>query len=93
MLAQALKDGAEKVKGYSSIFSTDDFFMVDGEYQFDPTRLGEYHGNNLDEATSFMERCSPVPVARCIIDNTNCPISICSIASYLNLSTSKRYRK
>tara|TARA_B100000482_G_C12493437_1_gene253624 strand:- start:127 stop:564 length:438 start_codon:yes stop_codon:yes gene_type:complete len=71
MLAQALKDGAEKVKGYSSIFSTDDFFMVDGEYQFDPTRLGEYHGNNLDEATSFMERCSPVPVARCIIDNTN----------------------
>ena len=71
MLAQALKDGAEKLKGYSAIFSTDDFFMVDGEYQFDPTRLGEYHGNNLDEATFFMERCSPVPVARCIIDNTN----------------------
>ena len=71
MLAHALKNGAEPLKGYASIFSTDDFFMVDGEYQFDPTRLGEYHGNNLDEATAFMERCSSSPVAHCIIDNTN----------------------
>ena len=42
-----------------SIFSTDDLFMVDGEYQFDPSKLGEYHAENLRLATEFMERFAP----------------------------------
>ena len=49
--------------------------MVDGEYQFDPTKLGEYHAQNLRQATYFMEGFA-VSVydysdALCIIDNTN----------------------
>lgn len=55
-----------------SIFSTDDLFMVDGEYQFDPSKLGEYHAENLRLATEFMERFAPhTTPAICVIDNTN----------------------
>ena len=55
-----------------SIFSTDSYFMVDGEYQFDPSKLGEYHKRNLDDATAFMERFGPYTNrASCVIDNTN----------------------
>ena len=65
MLAKAL--GNE-----GSIFSTDSYFMVDGEYQFDPSKLGEYHKRNLDDATAFMERFAPYTTpANCVIDNTN----------------------
>ena len=65
MLANAL--GNE-----GSIFSTDSYFMVDGEYQFDPSKLGEYHKRNLDDATAFMERFAPhTTPAICVIDNTN----------------------
>jgi NEDD4-binding protein 2 len=64
---------------HARVFSTDRFFMVDGEYQFDPTKLGEYHAQNLRQATYFMEGCSSVydySDALCIIDNTNTFISI-----------------
>ena len=65
MLANAL--GNE-----GSIFSTDDLFMVDGEYQFDPSKLGEYHAENLRLATAFMERFAPYTNnVNCVIDNTN----------------------
>jgi len=65
MLADAL--GSE-----GSIFSTDSYFMVDGEYQFDPSKLGEYHKRNLEDATAFMERFGPhTTPATCVIDNTN----------------------
>jgi len=48
--------------------------MVDGEYQFDPTKLGEYHAQNLRQATYFMEGFGKVydySDVLCIIDNTN----------------------
>jgi hypothetical protein len=46
--------------------------MVDGEYQFDPSKLGEYHKRNLDDATAFMERNGRQSIpAICVIDNTN----------------------
>ena len=65
MLAKAL--GNE-----GSIFSTDDLFMVDGEYQFDPSKLGEYHAENLRLATVLMERFAPhTNNVNCVIDNTN----------------------
>ena len=65
MLANAL--GNE-----GSIFSTDSYFMVDGEYQFDPSKLGDYHAENLRLATEFMERFGPyTSPANCVIDNTN----------------------
>jgi len=51
----------------SVIYSTDDFFMVDGEYRFDPKRLGEFHAANVKRAQESMaDKCACI-----IIDNTN----------------------
>lgn len=48
------------------ICSTDDYFYEDGEYKFDPAKLGEYHSRNLQHATDLMaEGCNVV------VDNTN----------------------
>ena len=59
----------------AQIFSTDDLFMVwtdEGqEYQFDPSKLGEYHAKNLENATQFMVEQKDSDISLCIIDNTN----------------------
>lgn len=49
------------------IFSTDDYFMQDGEYRFDAARLPENHRRNLDDSTMAMRRGTGTVV----IDNTN----------------------
>lgn len=49
------------------IFSTDDYFMDNGEYRFDAARLPEYHKRNLDAASIAMRRGTGTVV----IDNTN----------------------
>lgn len=72
MLAEILRDTLHPTwVRAGAIFSTDDFFMVDGEYQFDPTKLGEYHANNLENATQFMRGHQNAEKAICVIDNTN----------------------
>ncbi|XP_034713629.1 NEDD4-binding protein 2 isoform X2 [Etheostoma cragini] len=49
------------------ILSTDDYFTRNGEYQFDPTALGEAHEWNHKQAKEAFERgVNPI-----IIDNTN----------------------
>ena len=75
LLSQQLQMGWGNAKS----FSTDDYFMVRGEYQFDPSKLGEYHQKNLNAADDYMKRFkarSSVPSGSeispiCIIDNTN----------------------
>jgi NEDD4-binding protein 2 len=61
---------AEKIcaeQSFAVIVSTDDYFMVDGEYRFDPKRLGEFHAANVKRTEDAMvERCPCV-----IVDNTN----------------------
>jgi NEDD4-binding protein 2 len=61
---------AEKIcaeQSFAVIVSTDDYFMVDGEYRFDPRRLGEFHAANVKRTEDAMvERCPCV-----IVDNTN----------------------
>ena len=37
-----------------SCFSTDDMFMVDGEYKFDPSKLGEYHDATVQKVKDVM---------------------------------------
>ena len=49
------------------IHSTDSYFMVDGKYQFDPSKLGAHHTSNL---SSFAESCR-VGIEVVICDNTN----------------------
>ena len=71
MTAYALRTGAFP-SGYGAVFSTDNLFMVDGEYQFDPSKLGEYHAKNLEMAAEWMHIHREVTThAHCIIDNTN----------------------
>jgi len=43
--------------GSSSIasFSTDDLFMVDGEYKFDPSKLSEFHARNINNVEEHMK--------------------------------------
>lgn len=48
------------------VFSTDDLFMVDGEYRFDGSKLGAFHAANLRRASEAMEAGTP----HVIIDNT-----------------------
>ena len=57
---------AKQLVGNGVILSTDDYFMKDGMYYFDPTKLGVYHKNNQDRAEkSMIEGISPI-----IVDNT-----------------------
>ena len=38
------------------MFSTDDLFMVDGEYKFDASKLSEYHKANVNNVKEEMEK-------------------------------------
>jgi len=51
----------------SVIYSTDDFFMIEGKYVFDPKKIGENHKKNQDRTTQGMKDRIPL----IIIDNTN----------------------
>ena len=53
------------------IASTDDYFMVDGEYIFNPEKLGEYHQANYNRCVQFFENMETADDAVCILDNTN----------------------
>lgn len=57
--ARSIADGAP-------IFSTDDFFVVDGEYKFDPSKLGHHHAANLARSVKAMSDGKH----RVIVDNT-----------------------
>jgi len=35
-------------------FSTDDMFMVNGDYKFDPSKLGEYHAATVQKVRDVM---------------------------------------
>ncbi len=39
----------------TKMFSTDDFFMVNGEYKFDPSKLKEYHEANISRVEHEMK--------------------------------------
>ncbi len=68
MLARTMEMGW----GYAKSFSTDDYFMVSGKYQFDPSKLGEYHQKNLNAADDYMKSFKDSHnTIMCIIDNTN----------------------
>lgn len=49
------------------VFSTDDFFYKDGVYQFDPSKIKEYHEENQKRTEEAMkQQISPI-----VVDNTN----------------------
>jgi NEDD4-binding protein 2 len=59
---------AKKLAGTNGvIYSTDDFFMKNGEYVYDVKCIGEYHEKNIQRAVEAMQKSLPL----IIIDNTN----------------------
>lgn len=62
-----------------SIVSADDFFMVDGEYRFDPEDLSLAHASCFSDAITRLETCRDV-----VIDNTN--TSVWEISPYVLLA-------
>ena len=59
---------AKKIAGnIGVIYSTDDFFMVNNEYVYDPKMIGEYHDRNLKRTMQAMKEGKYL----IIIDNTN----------------------
>lgn len=79
--AQALGDGASTI----AILSTDDYFMVDGVYRFNPERLAEYHDRNQRRCLCAMD----LGVELIIIDNTN--IKREHMTTYIDLARSYGY--
>lgn len=61
--------------------SADHFFMVDGEYRFDPARLASAHGACLRD---FVDRLLASSEECLVVDNTN--TTIAEIAPYVALA-------
>ena len=61
-------------KDTDSIISTDDYFINNGEYEFDESKLKDYHMNALTKCINEMQRAKRDNIDNCTIwlDNTNC---------------------
>lgn len=66
-LAKTFKHWFEALGHSVVICSTDDQFVKDGVYKFDPSKLAAYHKKNLELAVQCMQASSHIV----IIDNTN----------------------
>lgn len=60
----------------ATVVSADDFFIVDGEYRFDMTKIGDAHGSCFRRAIEALQAGKDV-----VIDNTNC--SLVEVAPYV----------
>lgn len=49
------------------ICSTDNYHMINGEYKFNPKKLGEYHNKNLNNFIEYIQKETQM----IIVDNTN----------------------
>lgn len=68
------------------ILSTDDYFYINGQYQFDVKYLGEAHDWNQNRAKeAFEKKVSPI-----IIDNTN--LQAWEMKPYVSLSQKHKYK-
>ena len=69
-----------------AVHSTDDFFMVDGRYEFDIEKLGAYHRRNLGNFRASLEKS----VDLVIVDNTD--IAPWECEPYTQLARAAGYR-
>jgi predicted DNA-binding transcriptional regulator YafY/predicted kinase len=67
------------------IYSTDDFFVVDGEYRFDENKLKEYHQKNFE---NFVKALNEKDVVVC--DNTNLIFEY--VKPYLDSAKKKKFK-
>lgn len=68
-----------------AVCSADDFFMVEGVYQFDPSKLGEAHGECLRKCIKAMLDKTQLV----IIDNTNTTTE--EVSPYMALANAYGY--
>jgi predicted kinase len=68
----------------SFIVSADKYFMKDGVYKFDPTKLQEAHSSCLQEYISLLQKKENYFPFRIVVDNTNCTIA--EISPYIALA-------
>jgi len=67
------------------VFSTDDFFMKDDKYEFDPKKLSSHHESNVLRTENAMKKdVSPI-----VIDNTN--INAWEMKPYVSLADKYGY--
>lgn len=64
-LRNALEPGT-----YCKVVSADDYFMVDGEYKFDPSKLSDAHGACFRDFIHTVSKGTP-EYDLVIVDNTN----------------------
>lgn len=75
-----------RVCGYTcEIHSTDNYFMVNGEYKFDPSLLGVNHRKNQDAVKDALSRGIEVV----IVDNTN--LSTKERKNYVDIAATFNY--
>jgi len=65
--AHALQESAINSGRSCTVHNTDEYFIVNGEYLFDATKLGIYHNMNLNSFIESMEQGINIVVC----DNTN----------------------
>lgn len=71
----------------ATVVSADHFFMRDGEYRFDASKLGEAHGQCLREFVNYLlQRLEPNPL---VVDNTNTTTT--ELAPYAALALAYKY--
>jgi predicted kinase len=72
-------------KEFPLICSADEYFMIYGNYQFDPTKLGEAHKYCLLKfMQAIKDKMNPI-----IVDNTN--INIEDVAPYIAIGEAHNY--
>lgn len=80
---------AGKLADAENICSADDFFMQDGKYHFDPSKLGAAHGACLRKFVSLLllnaQKGRPI-----VVDNTNTTVG--EIAPYYSLAEAYGYK-
>jgi len=69
----------------AAIVSTDDFFMVDGRYVFDPNKISQAHNACF---CRFLELVEGYP--NIVIDNTN--MTLWEMAPYIRVGEAKGYK-
>lgn len=76
---------AKSLAPAENIFSTDEYWMIDGEYKFDFTRLGIAHRWNEERIEDAMSR----GVTPIVVDNTN--VKIKAFQSYIDMAAKYKY--
>ena len=70
----------------SIVCSADDFFRVNGEYQFDASKIGEAHSACMSGFLATLVRGSEKPV---VVDNTN--VHVWEFENYINIAVTLGY--